>query len=110
MQTNANAYGLTLLLTVASATAVNFIVSTHIYPISQEQKLLRQDMTELRQDVKIVCKEMHQEMNEMRQEMHHEMKEMRQVMTQNQKELLLAVSKIDDKYAMHGERLAKLEK
>jgi hypothetical protein len=35
---------------------------------------------------------------------------MRQEMTQNQKELLLAVSKIDDKYAMHGERLAKLEK
>jgi hypothetical protein len=53
---------------------------------------------------------MHQEMKGMRQEMHQEMKEMRQEMTQNQKELLLAVSKSDDKYAMHEERLAKLEK
>jgi hypothetical protein len=45
----------------------------------------------------------------MRQEMTQNQKEMRQEMTQNQKEMLLAVSKIDDKYAMHGERLAKLE-
>jgi hypothetical protein len=106
MQTNVKAYGLMLSLLVASISGVNFLVSSHIYPISQEQKLQRQDMTELRQDVKIVC----QDVNNVRQEMHHEMKGMRQEMTQNQKELLLAVSKIDDKYAMHGERLAKLEK
>jgi uncharacterized protein YoxC len=124
MQTNVKAYGLMLSLLVASISGVNFLVSSHIYPISQEQKLQRQDMTELRQDVKIVCQdvnnvrqdvnnvrqEMHQEMKEMRQEMTQNQKEMRQEMTQNQKELLLAVSKIDDKYAMHGERLAKLEK
>jgi mannitol-specific phosphotransferase system IIBC component len=103
MQTNAKAYGLILSLIVASATAVNVLVSSHINPISQEQKLLRQDMKELRQ-------EMHQEMKEMRQEMHQEMKGMRQEITQNQKELLLAVSKSDEKYTMYGERLAKLEK
>jgi Tfp pilus assembly protein PilN len=92
MQTNAKAYGLLLSVIVASATGVNVLVSSHINPISQEQKLLRQDMKELRQ------------------EMHQEMKEIRQEMSQNQKELLLAVSKSDEKYAMYGERLAKLEK
>jgi DNA anti-recombination protein RmuC len=114
MQTNAKAYGLILSLIVASATGVNVLVSSHINPISQEQKLLRQDMKELRQEMhqemKGMRQEMHQEMKGMRQEMHHEMKEIRQEMSQNQKELLLAVSKSDEKYTMYGERLAKLEK
>jgi hypothetical protein len=60
-------------------------VSSLISPIAAEQKLLRSDMNE-------------------------SLKEMRNEMTQNQKEMLAAVSKIDDKYALHGERLAKLEK
>jgi CRISPR/Cas system-associated endonuclease Cas3-HD len=104
---------------VASVTAVN-IVSSLVSPIAAEQKLLRQDMREIHQEMTQNQKEMRQEMREihqemtqnqkeMRQEMTQNQKEMRQEMTQNQKEMLLAVSKIDDKYAMHGERLAKLE-
>ena len=120
MQNNARAYGLMLsVMVVTSAAAVNFLVSSHVYPISQEQKLIRQDMKEIRQEMTRNQKEMHQEMNIMRQEMtrnqteipqelHQGMNIMPQEMTRNQTELLQAISIIDDKYAMHGERLAKL--
>lgn len=88
---------------MSAVTAVNFFVSGMVAPIAQLQKEMRQEILENQ-------KEMRQEITQVREAMVENQKEMHQEMRNIEREILRAIGKIDDKYALHGERIAKLEK